>query len=369
MTTITIPYLPLTRKMEEMKGTFSSLFEDVLARAELVGGDALSSFEESFADYSGFAHSAGVGNGTDALVLMLRAMKIGSGDEVVVPAYTFASTVFSVFLSGATPVVVDIRKDGTLDASQLESVRTKKTRAVLAVNLYGNAIDYVQIANFCMEHDLTFLLDGAQSHGLERQMSVPDAAKPFALATSFYPTKNLGGLGDGGAVLSDDRDFIERVMRLRQYGSRDMVTFDEVSGNSRLDSLQAAFLQAQLERLDSWNSRRREIAQKYERALVSTDQDFRYSVSCIEESVIHHFAFLSSGRAADLQRLRCRGVEARIVYPYAAYAIPKLKRIVRLSKKSYPVADSFSREVLSVPCHPWMTEPEVRVVSDALAGL
>lgn len=369
MTTISISYLPLARKMEEMRATFSGLFDDALGRADLIGGDGLRMFEDSFARYSGFASSAGVGNGTDALALMLRALGIGSGDEVVVPAYTFASTLFAVHLSGGTPVIVDIRKDGTMDASQLKSVLTQKTKAVLAVTLYGNAIDYEQIAAFCALHGLTFLVDGAQSHGLERHVNVPDAAKPYALATSFYPTKNLGALGDGGAVLSDDHTFIERIKRLRQYGSIDMVEFHEVSGNSRLDSLQAAFLQGQLEHLDSWNSRRRRIARRYEISLASTDQSLRQHVSRIESSVIHHFVFLSSERDTDLKRLHARGVEARVVYPYAAYAMPTLKGVVRLEAQGYPVAQRFSREVLAVPCHPWMTEPEVRAVTDALASL
>ena len=369
MTTRAIPYLPLTRKMEEMQATFSGLFDDALGRADLIGGDVLRKFEDSFARYSGFASSAGVGNGTDALVLMLRALGIGSGDEVVVPAYTFASTLFAVHLSGGTPVVVDIRNDGTMDASQLKSVLTRKTKAVLAVTLYGNAIDYEQIADFCAEHGLIFLVDGAQSHGLERDVDIHDAAKPFALATSFYPTKNLGALGDGGAVLSDDQTFTERIKRLRQYGSSDMVEFHEVSGNSRLDSLQAAFLQAQLDYLDFWNSRRRLIARKYEISLASTDQYLRQPVSRIENSVSHHFVFLSSERDNDLERLRTRGVEARVVYPYAAYALPALKGVVRLEAKGYPVAERFSREVLAVPCHPWMTESEVRAVTGVLASL
>lgn len=369
MTTRAIPYLPLTRKMEEMRAKFSGLFDDALSRADLIGGDVLRFFEDSFARYSGFAASAGVGNGTDALVLMLRALGIGSGDEVVVPAYTFASTLFAVHLSGGTPVVVDIRNDGTMDASQLESVLTQKTKAVLAVTLYGNAIDYEPIADFCVENGLIFLVDGAQSHGLERHVDIPDAAKPFALATSFYPTKNLGALGDGGAVLSDNQTFIDRIKRLRQYGSNDMAEFHEVSGNSRLDSLQAAFLQGQLEHLDSWNSRRRLIAQKYEISLASTDQSLRQHVSRTENSVIHHFVFLSSERDTDLKRLRTRGVEARVVYPYAAYAMPTLKGVVKLETKGYPVAERFSREVLAVPCHPWMTAPEVRAVTDVLASL
>jgi dTDP-3-amino-3,4,6-trideoxy-alpha-D-glucose transaminase len=332
----------------------------VRSSGTLILGPEVEAFEAAFAAYCGVGSCVGVGNGTDALQLLLRADGIGPGDEVLVPAYTAVATWMAVSLVGATPVGVDVEA-GTfcLDPGSL----TDRARAVIGVDLFGHPADWDAIAQFASRHDLLVYEDAAQAHGaFWRGRRAGSLARGAAF--SFYPTKNLGAMGDGGAVTTDDPALAEHVRLLRMYGWRRRDASEIKGLNSRLDELQAAVLRVKLARLDAWNERRREIATRYLAGLADTGLRLPTSVPGAEQ-VWHQFVVTHGDRDVLRARLADAGIQTLVHYD----PVPHLTAAYRAdgwSEGDLPVAERLSSQALSLPMSPHLTEREVEEVIDAV---
>ncbi len=334
--------------------------ERVLGRGWFVLGPEVEAFEGEFAAAAGARFAVGVGNGTDAIALALRAAGIGSGDEVIVPAMTAAFTAMAVLAAGATPVFADVEPDTlTLDPASCRSAVTARTRALVPVHLYGQAADLDSLYDIAERHSLVVVEDCCQAH-LATHRGTPVGTRGTAGAFSFYPTKNLGALGDGGAVITNDSAIADRIRRLRNGGQQDRYVHVEAGVNSRLDEIHAAVLRARLPYLAGWTARRRELARTYRRALGE-------SVETVAERdaghVYHLFPVRSAARDALRAHLSAAGVDTLIHYPIALDAQPGFARYRR---HDCGQARRAARELLSLPLHPRLTGAQVEHVAAAV---
>jgi dTDP-4-amino-4,6-dideoxygalactose transaminase len=336
---------------------------DVLEGGQFILGAHLARFEQAFAAYCGVAHCVGVGNGLDALTLALRAAGVQPGDEVLVPAFTFIATWSAVSLAGARPVPVDVTLDGLLDPGGIAPAVTARTRAIIPVHLYGRLADMDAIGAEARRFGLTVIEDAAQAHGAETG-GVRAGGFGTAGAFSFYPTKNLGALGDAGAVCTNDAALAERLRQLRNYGSTVKYRHDVLGSNSRLDDLQAALLMVKLAELDAANQRRRRIASQYLGALHDLS-----GIGCPAlgggDMVWHHFVVRCVARDHIQARLREHGVQTAIHYPVAPFDQPCYAG--QYDGERFPVARALARSVLSLPMADYLSADEVRCVIEAFS--
>jgi dTDP-4-amino-4,6-dideoxygalactose transaminase len=338
--------------------------ERVMDGGQLILGPEVDSFERAFADYCETTHCVGVGSGLDALHLILRAMNIGAGDEVIVPSYTCTATWLAVTHCGASPVPVEPRCDTfNLDPDLLERSITARTRAVIAVHLYGQPADMDAILSVARARNIKVIEDAAQAHGARykgrRVGSLGDAA-----AFSFYPTKNLGALGDGGAVTTGDAALAERIRLLRNYGSASRNRCQSAGFNSRLDELQAAFLSVKLAFLDRDNDRRRMLAARLVEHTAFPGLVLP-RVPSWAEPVWHLFVVRHPLRDELMRGLRERGIATMIHYPVS----PHLQEAYAGSPPAgmtLPMAERLQGETLSLPLHPGMSVEDVDLVAGAL---
>jgi dTDP-4-amino-4,6-dideoxygalactose transaminase len=355
-----VPFLSLKPVHEELGGALDAAAARVMRSGWYILGPEVEAFERSFAAYCGVKHCIGVGNGLDAMMLVLRAWGVGEGDEVIVPSNTYIATWLAVSYTGARPVPVEPDEATcNIDPARIEKAITRRTRAILPVHLYGQAADMKPIREIGKRRRIPVLEDAAQAAGAvyrgRRAGALGDAA-----AFSFYPTKNLGAFGDGGAVTTNDARLAGRVRALRNYGSRRRYV-NEVKGfNSRLDPLQAALLGPRLQVLDEWNARRARIAQRYLAGLAGTPLVLP-AVGAGCEHTWHLFVVRSKRRTALRAALEARGVGTDVHYPTP----PHLQRAyadLRRPKGSFPISERIHREVLSLPIGPHMTDAEVEYV-------
>lgn len=336
----------------------------VLESGRYILGEEVSAFEREFADYVGVGFALGVGSGTEALHLALAACGVGVGDEVITVAHTAVATVAAIELCGATPVFVDIEPGYfTLDPDQFEDAITSRTKAVIPVHLYGQPADLTAIISIARQHGLKVIEDCAQAHGAvyrdRRVGSWGDIA-----CFSFYPTKNLGAIGDGGAVVTNDPSLAEKVRCLREYGWNSERYVSGVAGwNSRLDELQAAILRVKLQFLDKDNERRRGLAALYDELL--RDSDLRLPQRRADATHVFHLYVVRSGERDELlMRLRGEGIGASIHYPVPVHLQPAYAaRFERTG--SLPNTESVVREILSLPIYPELTDAEIKKVAEA----
>jgi len=353
---IAIPLVDLRAQRQAISEEIETAIARVVERCDFILGEEVSLFESEFAEYCGVSSAIGVASGTDALHLACRALDIGAGDEVIVPAMTFASTAFAVSLTGARPVIVDVREDDALiDPEQIGSAITSRTKAIIPVHLYGQCADMAAVCAIAREHSLAVIEDAAQAHGAvcsgKRAGSLGDIG-----CFSFYPGKNLGAYGDGGLVTTARRDIAERVQLLRNCGSRAKYHHDEVGLNSRLDTLQAAILRAKLRHLEEWNAARRWIAAHYDEALRGISEVHRTPHA--PGSVHHLYVVRLAGRENVLQALNDRGIGAGIHYPFALH---ELEAYASLGYRAgaFPIAENWARQCLSLPIYPEITAAQV----------
>lgn len=357
-----VPFLDLKAAHEELKGELTSAFQRVLESSWFIMGPELEAFEDEFATYCGAEHCIGVGNGLEALHLLLRAYGIGPGDEVIVPSNTFIATWLSVSQCGATPVPVepDIHTHN-IDPRLIDAAITSRTRAIMAVHLYGQPADMDLINGIASKHGLVVIEDAAQAQGAlykgRRAGSLGHAA-----GISFYPGKNLGALGDGGAVLTNDKAIADKVRRMRNYGSEIKYQHDVIGYNSRLDEMQAALLRVKLPMLDAWNQRRAQIAQAYWSRLADCGVELPF-IPEWAGPVWHLLVIRSSNRASLQNFLQAQGISTMIHYP-----VPPHRQACYASStwSELPVAEKLAREVLSLPMHPGLSLDEVAYVSESI---
>ena len=333
----------------------------VIASGWFVLGPEVDAFETEFAAASRVPHAVGVGTGTDAITLILRALDIGPGDEVITPPLSAAYSALAVMMAGARPVFADIDPERlTLDPDAAAAAITSRTRAILPVHLYGQAADMSPLEALASKHGLALVEDAAQSH-LGTADGRPIGTIGIAAATSFYPTKNLGALGDGGAVVTDDGAIAASIKRLRNGGQTDRYHHQDAGINSRLDEMQAAILRARLPHLRAWTERRRQLAARYRRRLASPCVEVPAAVD--HGHVYHLFVVRSAARRLLQAHLGAAGVETLIHYPVP---IPRQPAVASSHPAACPAADRACDEVLSLPLHPALRDDEVDRVADAV---
>jgi len=357
---VKVPFLSLKPIHDEAGAALDEACRRVMRSGWYILGPEVESFEERFASYCGTKHCVGVGNGLDAMMLVLRAWGVGEGHEVIVPSNTYIATWLAVSHVGARPVPVEPDEATfNMDPDRIERAITRRTRAILPVHLYGQPADMAPIREIGKRRGLPVLEDAAQAHGA-RYRGKRAGALGDAAAFSFYPTKNLGAFGDAGAVTTNDDKLAGKVRALRNYGSRKRYV-NEVRGvNSRLDSLQAALLGARLDKLDEWNARRSRIAKRYLVSFESTPLVLPMTgAGCVH--AWHLFVVRTKRRKAFREALDARGIGTDIHYPTA----PHLQRAyadLRLRKGSLPISERIHRQVVSLPIGPHMSDAEVDYV-------
>jgi dTDP-4-amino-4,6-dideoxygalactose transaminase len=357
-----IPFMSLTPGEDEAPAIRGAI-DRVIARGQFVLGPELEAFETEFAAASGAKHAVGVASGTDALALILRALGIGRGDEVITAPLSAAFTALAVMMIGATPVFADIDPVRlTIDPDRIGALIGPKTRAILPVHLYGQAADMTPIMQLANGHDLALVEDCCQAH-LATYDGDPVGTIGDAGAFSFYPTKNLGAFGDAGAIVTDDGEFADRLRRLRNGGQRDRYTHEEFGVNSRLDEIQAAVLRAKLPRLAAATARRRQLAAAYREVLQGAPVEV--PPQCDPGHVYHLFVVRSRERAALRARLAAAGIETLIHYPVP---IPDQRAFMDSPYTDCPVADRVCGEVLSLPLYPALSDADVSRVAAVLKG-
>ena len=358
MTPERIPFLDL--KPGEDDAAVRGAIDRVVRRGWFVLGPEVEEFEAEFAEASGAAHAVGVGNGTDAIALLLRAIGVKPGDEVIVPAITAAYTGLAVLMAGATPVFGDVDEETlTLAPAACEAAVTSRTSAIIPVHLYGQAADMRPLQAIAQRHALAIVEDCCQAH-LGTCDGLPVGTFGTGGAFSFYPTKNLGALGDGGAVITNDASIADRIRRLRNGGQVDRYVHADPGINSRLDDLQAAVLRARLPLLLRWTTRRREIAAAYQERLGRAVHPLRLRDN---GHVYHLFVVRSAERAALQTHLRASGIDTLIHYPVP---LPQQPAFASLTQKDAPVATRVAQEILSLPLHPRLTDAQVERISSAV---
>jgi dTDP-3-amino-3,4,6-trideoxy-alpha-D-glucose transaminase len=334
----------------------------VLARGWFVLGPEVEAFETEFAAACGAAFAVGVGNGTDAIALALRALDVGAGDEVILPAMTAGYTALAVIAAGATPVIVDVEPDTlTIDPAACDAAVTKRTRAIVPVHLYGQAADMDSIRRLAARQSLAIVEDCCQAH-LATERGVAVGTRSDAAAFSFYPTKNLAALGDGGAVITGSEALASRIRRLRNGGQQSRSQHVEAGVNSRLDDLQAAVLRARLPLLQRWTATRRALAAQYRRLLPASLRTI-----CERDSghVYHLFPVFASERGALQAHLSAAGIETMIHYPVA---LTQQEAFAAFAAHQCPVAVAAAGELLSLPLSPRLTGADVARVADEVVA-
>lgn len=357
-----IKFLDLQKINNRYRTEIDQTIKDILDSGWYLLGDKLSTFENEFAQFCGTKNCVGVANGLDAITLILRGYGFGPGDEIIVPSNTFIATILAVTQVGATPVLVEPLLDtACLDSKLLEAAITPKTKAIIAVHLYGRACEMDGINKIAQEHGLKVIEDAAQAHGAiyhsHRVGNLGDAA-----AFSFYPGKNLGAMGDGGAVLTNDNQLAEKVRALRCYGAKDKYVHLMKGVNSRLDDMQAAVLSVKLKYLDADNKRRQEIAQFYCHHIKNSKIQLPLFVD--DGSHVWHVFVIRTENRSNLQHyLKDKGIETQIHYPTP---IHKQKAYQEWADLSFPISEKIHREVLSIPISPVLTEEEMKTIARAL---
>lgn len=363
----TIPFLDLKAPHVELRSQLDAAFDRVLNSGWFIQGNELRHFEEEFGSYCEANHCIGVGNGLDALHLILRAYGIGEGDEVIVPSNTYIATWLAISYAGATPIPVepDLRTFN-IDQTRIEAVITTRTKAIMAVHLYGQPADMDGINTLAKKYDLKVIEDAAQAHGArykgKRVGTLGDAA-----GFSFYPGKNLGAIGDGGAVTTNDIEIAKRIRLLRNYGSQNKY-HNEVKGyNSRLDELQAAFLREKLKKLDEWNNRRKIIAAEYLYQLKNCNLILPY-VPKWADPVWHLFVVRSQQREVLQGYLQQHEIDTMIHYPIPPH-LQQAYSELGYKQGDFPVAEMIHREVLSLPIGPHLGGESASLIVTALRAM
>ncbi|MBO4850403.1 MAG: DegT/DnrJ/EryC1/StrS family aminotransferase [Prevotella sp.] len=361
-----VDYLNLARRVARRQEEYKRAVEQVIEQGWFILGRQLLAFEEEYAQYIGTKHCVGVGNGLDALTLIYRAcMELGrmeEGDEVIVPANTYIASILAIAENGLVPVLADANPvTMQVDDRQLESLITKRTRSVMIVHLYGRCAYTKHIEDICKKHQLLLVEDNAQAQGC-RYGNIRTGALGYAAGHSFYPTKNLGAMGDAGAITTNDDQLADMVRTLRNYGSKKKYVFEHLGRNSRMDEIQAAVLRVGLQHLDEDNRRRQEVAQSYNDGICQRAVQ-KPAIAPQEENVWHIYPILCDLRDKLRGFLAQQGVEAQVHYP-----IPPHQQgcCTNWRYESLDVTERIHHTELSLPMGPELTDEDVMRVVEAV---
>lgn len=360
---MTVPFMSLGDQVAELRPEIDAAIAHVLDSGWYLLGKELEAFERDWAAYCGARHTVGLANGLDAIHLALRAVGIGPGDEVLVPSHTYIASWLGIMQAGAVPVPVECDPaTANINPARLAAALTPRTRAVLPVHLYGQPADIDAVVAFAREHGLKVVEDAAQAHGA-RCRGRRLGAHGDAVAWSFYPTKNLGALGDAGAVTTDDADVADRLRMLRNYGQRERYICEAVGLNSRMEELHAAVLGVKLRHLDAWNARRGRQAERYVRELAGVPGLTLPVVPAWAEPVWHLFVVRHVRRDAIRAALTAEGIQSIVHYPVPCHRQQAMAAL-NIPAGALPIAERLAAEVLSLPIGPHLSdEAQTRVIS------
>ena len=361
------PLLDLVDQYNDIKPEIDSAIQGVLDSGQFILGQEVEAFENEVAEYLDVAHGVGVASGTDALILSLRALGIGPGDEVILPTYTFFATVGAVFHVGATPVLVDIDPQTyCLDVNALTDVITSATKAIIPVHLYGHPVAMDPVLEIARVHDLRVIEDNAQAFGAEYDGQKTGSFGDVA-CLSFFPSKNLGGYGDGGMVVTNSPEIAKNVAKLRVHGWEKKYYPEVVGYNSRLDALQAAVLRVKLRHVDAWNTRRREIAARYSKTIASIPSIHSPYESERAKHVYHLYVIQTALRDQMQNDLKSVGISSGIYYPQPLHRSQPCQDL-GYQAGDFPVAEKASQELLALPVYPEMTPDQIDGVLGVLSN-
>ncbi|MBM4043688.1 MAG: DegT/DnrJ/EryC1/StrS family aminotransferase [Planctomycetes bacterium] len=362
--TVNIPFVDLKTQYQALADEIGAAVTSVMKRSDFILGEDVSLFEKEFAAFCGVRHAIGVASGTDALYLSLMACGVGPGDEVITVANTFIATVLAISFVGAKPVLVDI--DPTtynMDVGKVSAAITSKTKAIMPVHLYGQAVDMDAVLQVAKAKGLKVVEDACQAHGTIYKLKAAGAMGEVG-CFSFYPGKNLGAYGDGGMAVTNSDELANRLRMLRNYGQRVKYYHDFKGLNSRLDTIQAAILRVKLKRLATWNDMRRRHALSYNRALqgaeVVTPAEASYG-----KHIYHLYVVRSKKRDELKKHLESRGVSVGIHYPVPIH-LQSAYRDLGYPQGSFPVTEQYAQEILSLPMFPELTDEQIAFVSQAI---
>lgn len=357
-----VAMLDLATEYELFRDELSTTVHAVLESQKFINGPAVVRFEDELRRRIGSSHAVAVSSGTDALLCSLMALEVGAGDEVIVPSFTFFATAGAVWRTGARPVFVDIDpKTFTISVEAVQAAITSRTRAVIPVHLFGQCADMDELASLARQHDLTLIEDAAQALGAQYRGRSAGTLGDLACA-SFYPTKNLGGLGEGGMIFTDSTDLADLVRQLRNHGESERYVHERVGGNFRLDTLKAAILLVKLAYWEEFTRRRQENARAYNEQLAGVPVGLPF-VAPGRTHVYHQYTIRTPQRDALKEFLAARGVQSAIYYPIPLH-LQKCFEGLGHARGSLPESEAAAREVLSLPCHPTLSDDDVTYVCE-----
>jgi len=359
-----VPITDLGLEYDAIKAELVPLLQKILRSGSYVLGPEVGQFEKELAAYLGVKHAVGVNSGTDAILIALRALDVGAGDEVILPAMSFFATVEPIILLGARPVFVDIDPVSyAIDPVAAAARITSRTKAIMAVHLYGLPADLPALSTLAAKHHIPLVEDMAQAIGAACGSKKAGAWGEMA-CLSFYPTKNLGACGDAGAVLTSSDTLAERVKSLRNHGAKVKYHHEEVAYNSRLDEIQAAVLRLKLRRLEAWNEKRRTLAHEYTARLQGLPVTLPIEVP--ERHHVFHLYSIATERRDELKAfLQKQGISTGLHYPIPLHLLPALKTLAH-REGDFPVSEKLARQTISLPLYPFMSVQDVRDVADAV---
>lgn len=356
-----VPYIPFIHTHPEIKQEIADVFEQFYDDQDYILGKGLEQFEKEYAKFNDVKYAIGVGNGHDALLIVLKALGIGAGDEVIIPAHTFIATALSVKNAGAMPVLVDVDENSfNINAKLIEQKITKRTRAIIPVHLYGTPCDMDAIQFIANNNKLHIIEDNAQAQGAEYKHKKTGS---FGIMnfTSFYPTKNLGALGDGGMITTNSEDLSQRAKSIRNYGKSMSGSYSELGINSRLDELQARILSVKLRCLKKWNEERIQIASWYEREFDGIEEIQFQSIESQSKSVRHVFPILSKNKTELKKHLKSKEIDTLIHYEKPIH-FHEAFSFLNQEGGSFPIAEKICNQELSLPIYPGLKENQVKYI-------
>ncbi len=362
-----VPFVDLKAQHANIREEIRQAIEDVINAGDFILGGQVLRFEADFASYLGIARVIGTGNGLDALRLAMVALDIGSGDEVILPANTYIATALAVSAVGARPVLVEANEDTfNLDVSLIERSITSRTKAILVVHLYGQAAQMDALLELASKRKLRVIEDACQSHGAKYAGKRTGTFGDIG-CFSFYPSKNLGAMGDAGAVVTANYDLAEKLERLRNYGQQKKYYHATKGINSRLDNIQAAVLNVKLKYLDAWNELRRQHAAEYQELLAQLPQVRTPQIGVNRDHVFHLYVVRCEERDRLQSFLSERGIATQIHYPIPIH-LQEAYADLRLKAGAYPLTEKLSQEILSLPMYPELKMEQIHYVADSISA-
>ncbi len=368
-----VPFADLGLQHEEIKKEMNLAMAGVIKRGDFILGRDVEVFENDFAEFCGVKYAVGVSSGTAALFLSVLSLGIGLGDEVIIPDFTYIATALAVSYTGAKPVFVDIEEDTyNIDVTKIRQAITKHTRAIMPVHLYGQSANMPEIIKIAKEYNLKIIEDAAQAHGaayISPQSTVRSPQKAGAMGDigcfSFYPTKNLGALGDGGMIVTNKENIYKKLLMLRDYGRVSKYEHAMIGYNSRLDTLQAAILRIKLKKLNVWNKMRKTAAGFYNECFSDERAVITPYVSAFAEHIYHVYSIRVKKRDALFQELKKKGVGVLIHYPIPVHLQEAYKGL-GYKKGDFPVSERIALEIMSLPMYPHIKESQIRYVANTI---